>query len=166
MYRFEVKSVIGKVINSQKRSFVSEIAALKGKERGIFKKQKKDGDMMIVKTYFVESNIKGCVEEDYDVYTRDMKNKKFFFFTDKGEFVRFWKEQDMFGGNGLGQHVYTVLPKGSGDIVEIRAMVDEGAKKVVVKDEDKEEYKRLCLARKEAEKILYGSSIENEDENI
>ena len=156
MYQFNQTSAIAKVMKSQKHGFAVEFSRLKGQQRGIFKKQTKPGDEMIVKTYFVDESVKGCVEEIFDIYTRDMKNKKFFFFTERGEFVRFWREKDMFGENGgLGQHVYTVLPAGkTGDVFEIRAMVDEVNKKVVVSEGDKEEYKRLCLARKNAEEVL------------
>ena len=154
MYIFNIDSAIGKVISSQRRAFWKGFSKLKGQSRGIESVATKKGDEVSRKTYFVYGAHRGCAEEIYDVYTRDRKNKKFFFITTNGEFVRFWSEKDMFNLPGPSQHVYTVLSSDGKSVYEIRAMVDEENNKEVVKEEDMELYHRLFIARKGAEANL------------
>ena len=155
MYNFEIDSAIGQVIKKQSRKFWFGIRCLSGKDHAVAtSRERGERHTNHLRTYFVDGDCKGCQLEIFDAFTRDRANKYLFFITKEGEFCRFWKEKDMFGMTGLGQHVYTVLSADGKSVEELRVMVDEDARIVKVKDEDRDEYKRLCLQRKEAEEKL------------
>lgn len=147
MYQFDEKSAITKVLKKQKKIFNLEMRKLRGKNSGLGKAQVDGANYTACDTFFVNGEYWGCERVTYDKLTGEKKNAHFFFITNKGEFVRFWKESDMIDVNGPCQEVYTILGPEGKISTEIRVIAD-GDKIVSIKEEDKELYRRLNIARR------------------
>lgn len=146
MYYFGENSAITKVLKTQSRAFWFGMRALNGKDAGVHYETNLGKVTNTKKKYFVCGEHKGCFVEEYDRITRDKKSEHFFFVTSKGEFCRYYSESAMFGGNGPSQEVFTFMHSSVAGVREIRAVV-KGDKVVDIKDEDREIYHRLNIAR-------------------
>lgn len=162
MYQFNEYSAIAKVLEKQRKTFLTKINALRKtatdgcgmKSEDSYKKNTRHAD-----TFFIFDNrYHGWSHEEFDLVAREKKNEYFFFWMN-GYFCRYWREDSMFDGLDTVQEVYTFRHSDDKNVQEIRVQVS-GEKVVRIKEEDKQLYHKLDLQRKATLSALH--SLENE----
>lgn len=163
MYQFNESSVIAKVLEKQRKNFLSKMNALRknarqgcaSKSEDTYKKDTHHFD----KYFIFDNRYHGWWHEEFDMVAREKKNEYFFFWMN-GYFCRYWREDSMFNGMEQVQEVYTFRHSDDKNAQEIRVQVS-GEKVVRIKEEDKQFYHKLDLQRKATMGAL--SSLENND---